>query len=186
MLKAPPPTTTSSSPPSNKTVYPLRKATYVTIDKLVHSQYDFNEDKLNEELEKALKTKNTDGDAAAKHHETDEDEKENAVASSDSATAPTRTTISPTSYSTAVAFTASRVADLELEGKHNRAAIDAASRSTEFNAGARTDSPLKVLPSGAPSQQQQSSQVLPPTFHKYHHTHTNRLQPPRDGFNLCV
>jgi hypothetical protein len=181
MLKAPPPTTTSS-PPEKKTVYALRKATYVTIDKLVHSQYDFNEDKLDEELKNALQTKRTD---AVNHHENAEDEKENVVASSASATAPSRTAIPPTFYSTAVASAATGVADLELEGKDNRTAVDAASRSTEFKAGAWTDSPLKALPSGAPSQQQ-ASQVLPPTFQKYHHTHTNRLQPPRDGFNLCV
>eukprot|EP00804_Cyclotella_cryptica_P024339 CCRYP_015332-RA/>CCRYP_015332-RA protein AED:0.18 eAED:0.18 QI:238/1/1/1/1/0.75/4/1259/553 len=184
MLKAPPPTTTNS-PPSKNTVYPLRKATYVTIDKLVHSQYNFNEDKLNEELEIALKTKKSEGDNAVNDHETPEDEKENVGASSTSATYPSRTVIPPTSYSTAVASTTSGVADLELEGKNNRTAVDATSRSNESEPGAWTNSPLKALPSGAASQQQ-SSPVLPPPFYKYHHTHTNRLQPPRDGFNLCV
>ena len=143
MLKAPP---AASAPPAPK---PLRKATYVTIDKLVRTQYNFDCDKLNEEWKKNKATK-----------------------IKDEAEVKTGTADPPTLIS-AVSSTANAVANLNIDTPAN----------------AWVNSPLGVLPAPMGQQQQQqmphaSSQVIPPFFKT--HQHTNRLQPPKDGFNLCV
>jgi hypothetical protein len=151
MLKSP---TTTTTGPTRKPMYPpLRRATYVTIDKLVNKQYTFDLNKLNEEL---FKIRTQTGDESPVIAKAADEEKENATTASSA----------PTSHATA------GVANLKIEGNTNAAEATATS-----NAWAN---PLSALP---PSWQ--PSKVLPPQHFKFH-TQSNRMQPPRDGFNLCV
>lgn len=115
-------TASTDQPPPKAT--PLRRATYVNVDKLIRSQYEIDLQRLTDELAKLKARKN--GDPA---------EKEN-----------------------------------ENIGVGGTGGVDV----VKPNAWATTK--LSVLPGGP---------LRSPLPHsKYHHQ--SRLQPPRDGFNLCL
>lgn len=139
---------TSQTPAASKKPIPLRRATYVTIEKLVNSQYNFDLNKLNDELFR-LRSEHGIGDAAEPPAS---DEKENV----DASTLPTRRAAA-TSTSAAAG-----VANLSIEEKGQES-----------------------MPSAWANPLTTFSHVLPPQSFKFH-TQSNRLQPPKDGFNLCV
>lgn len=156
MLKSPPQTTYTTSSSART---PLRRASYVTVDKLVNSQYVFDLNKFNAELHK-IRTENEANSKAA------------VVVDPDSKA-------SNANELTAVA--AAGVASLNIHEKTNTDA-----KVTAPNAWLN---PLSALPSTwqQQQQQQQSSQVLPPSNNSFKFPNqSHRLQPPRDGFNLCV
>ena len=120
----------------------------MTIDTLVNSQYNFDLNKLNDELFRIRSETGVESTTGIK------DKPEGSSAPS------------PVDASTSNAATA--VENLNIE------------KDKEVpNAWA---TPQAVLP---PQSSWTQSQVLPPNSFKFH-TQSNRLQPPRDGFNLCV
>jgi hypothetical protein len=141
MLKSPPPLTTRSA--SRK---PLRKATYVTVDNLVTSQYILDSNKLNEELRK-LRSENDSNTAEA---EATEDEKENV------AVTPCRTDTPSTSSAT------TGVASLNLEGKEKEATIPNAWANPLTSKPPSWQQPAQVLPPLCFKYHTQGSRLLPP------------------------
>lgn len=171
MLKSPPQTTSSSGKS------PLRRASYVTIDKLVNSQYIFDLNKFNEELHKIRLVEDSD-DAANINTDNADDTKAVVVVDPDN-----KDNVNSTESSTTVATDG--VASLNIQEKTNTEANTATT-----SAANAWSNPLSALPSTWQQQQQQSSQVLPPPNNNNNcfkfPNQSNRLQPPRDGFNLCV
>ena len=127
--------TGSADQPPKVATAPLRRATYVNVDKLVRSQYDIDLQRLTDELAK-LKAKNeAPKEVGDNSGDGTNDEGGGVGDSPGGGSGPTKPTNAPT------------------------------------NAWAGTN--LSVLPGG------------PLRLHpKYHHQ--SRLQPPRDGFNLCL
>eukprot|EP01082_Thalassiosira_pseudonana_P007525 g6348.t1 g6348 contig23:259412-261437(-) len=162
MQKEPPPTP------------PLRKATYVTIETLVNRQYNIDLERLHEELEKAKQVDNED-DAPADGNGGSNDESGN---SGDDV-----------------------VDESNTANKSND--VPTPQTTSTPTKGAWTISPFNVLPSSPPPSDpsfRENAQGELPSFNasggggsssgsvkknKYF-PHSNRLTPPRDGFNLCL
>ena len=143
----------------------------------MNSQYIFDLNKFNEELHKIRLVEDSD-DAANINTDNADDTKAVVVVDPDN-----KDSVNSTESSTAMATDG--VASLNIQEKTNTEANTAAT-----SAANAWSNPLSALPSTWQQQQQQSSQVLPPPNNNNNcfkfPNQSNRLQPPRDGFNLCV
>mmetsp|Transcript_3454 Transcript_3454/g.7191 ORF Transcript_3454/g.7191 Transcript_3454/m.7191 type:complete len:694 (+) Transcript_3454:11-2092(+) len=140
---------------------PLRRATYVNVDKLVRSQYDIDSHRFASELAKLQQAKTNEGELKAEEHE-------NATAAAGGGGAAKGVGVGG----------AGVMGRLPGGGEGGGGARSLSSptpgAAPKQNAWAGTN--LSVLPG--------TSFRSPLTHAKYHHQ--SRLQPPRDGFNLCV